>query len=185
MNTITPAIYTKYNSKIKFGNTQTLQSAMASTNPQPQNTVANNNSDTVKTTILSINDVHGKMTNMERIYSVTKQFDRTVPEGTDSLKLSSGDFILGANFVSNQVANKFMNWVGVKANTLGNHEMDVVPSKLAQLMDEANYKLLAINAHVAKDSPMYGKIGKSIPLKILPSIITKLQQNSYKKKLTD
>ena len=162
MNTITPAIYTKYNSKIKFGNTQTSQSAMASTNPQPQNTAANNNSDTVKTTILSINDVHGKMTNMERIYSVTKQFDRTVPEGTDSLKLSSGDFILGANFVSNQVANKFMNWVGVKANTLGNHEMDVVPSKLAQLMDEANYKLLAINAHVAKDSPMYGKIGKSI-----------------------
>ena len=54
MNTITPAIYTKYNSKIKFGNTQTSQSAMASTNPQPQNTAANNNSDTVKTTILSI-----------------------------------------------------------------------------------------------------------------------------------
>ncbi len=161
MNTITPAFYTKYNSKVKFGNLQTPQVVATPVNPKPDSADADNNG-VVKTSILAINDVHGKMTNMERIYSVSKQFDRTLPKDTDSLKVSSGDFILGANFVSNQVANKFMNWVGVKANTLGNHELDVVPSKLAQLMGEADYKLLAINAHVAKDSPMYGKIGKSL-----------------------
>ena len=116
----------------------------------------------VKASILAINDVHGKMTNMERIYSVSKQFDRTTPADTDKFKLSSGDVILGANYISNQVANKFLNWIGVTENALGNHELDVVPQKLAELMNNANYKLLAINANVAPDSPMAGKIGKSV-----------------------
>ena len=135
------------------------------------NTAASNNtkiqtkeqpSDDVDVSILAINDVHGKMTNMERIYSVSQHFDRTTPENVDKLKLSSGDFILGANFVSNRIANKFLNWIGVSANAVGNHELDVVPAKLAELMNEANYSLLAINATVDKASPMYGKIGKSI-----------------------
>ena len=50
-----------------------------------------------KVSILAINDVHGKMTNMERIYGISKQFDRITPEGNDKLKLASGDIILGAN----------------------------------------------------------------------------------------
>ncbi len=116
----------------------------------------------VKTAIFAINDVHGKMTNMERIYSISKQFDRTTPADTDKLKLSSGDIILGANYTSNQVANKFLNWSGITANALGNHELDVIPQKLAELMNSANYKLLAINATVAPDSPMAGKIEGSV-----------------------
>jgi len=124
--------------------------------------ISEQKSDEVNLSVLAINDVHGKMTNMERIYSVSKHFDRTTPKNTDKLKLSSGDFILGANFVSNRVANKFLNWIGVSANAVGNHELDVVPAKLAELMNEANYSLLAINATVDESSPMYGKIGKSI-----------------------
>ena len=116
----------------------------------------------IKTSILYINDVHGKMTNMERLYSISKQFDRSATSDTAKLKLASGDIILGANYTSNQVANKFLNWVGVSANAVGNHELDVVPKNLSMLMDKANYKLLAINATVDKNSPMYGKIGKSI-----------------------
>ena len=116
----------------------------------------------VKTSILYMNDIHGKMTNMERICSVAKTFDSTPMPGTDKLKLASGDVILGANFISNQVANNFLNWAGVSANALGNHELDVVPKNLAVLMDKANYKLLAVNATVDPSSPMYGKIGKSL-----------------------
>ena len=143
--------YKLYN-RPKFGNTEIQKKS--------ENRI--NSEGATKTSILTINDVHGKMTNMERIYTISKEFSNSVPIGTDALKLSSGDFLLGANFVSNQVANRMLNWVGVKANALGNHEMDVIPEKLAQLMDEANYKLLAINASVNEKSPMYGKIGKSI-----------------------
>ena len=135
--------------------------------PQPQNPTpdlqqVSQSYPPVKTSILYINDVHGKMTNMERIYSISKQFDRTTPADADKLKLASGDIILGANYTSNQVANKFLNWIGVSANALGNHELDVVPKNLSMLMDKANYKLLAINASVDPSSPMFGKIGKSI-----------------------
>lgn len=117
----------------------------------------------VKTSIFYVNDVHGKMTNMERIKSVSDVFDKSPKdENTAKLKLASGDIILGANFISNMVANKFLNWIGVTANALGNHELDVVPSRLAELMNSADYKLLAINASVDSESPMAGRIGKSI-----------------------
>ena len=115
-----------------------------------------------KTSIFYLNDVHGKMTNMERIKTVSDVFDKSPKdENTARLKLASGDIILGANFISNMVASKFLNWIGVSANALGNHELDVVPSRLAELLKNANFKLLAINASVAPTSPMAGKIQKS------------------------
>lgn len=150
--------------QVKAPDNKQLPSNAPANNANTMTPPSNNNLNLqpVKTSILYVNDIHGKMTNMERIYSVAKQFDNTQMPGTNKLKLASGDVILGANFVSNQVANNFLNWIGVSANALGNHEMDVVPKNMARLMDKANYKLLAINATVAPNSPMYGKIGKSI-----------------------
>lgn len=131
--------------------------------PQLQTYNTDSNSDKTNTSILYVNDVHGKMTNMERICSVANAFDDSIDSKTnDKLKLASGDIILGANYTSNRVAANFLNWIGISANALGNHELDVVPSKLAELLNHANYKLLAINATVDEKSPMAGRIGKSI-----------------------
>ncbi len=126
------------------------------------------------TSWLYVNDVHGKMTNMERIYNISQEFDRLpahyltknfFKNSTDKVskfKVSSGDIILGANYTHNKVANQFMNWSGFIASALGNHELDVTnPKKMAELLDNANYKLLAINVAVDKNSPVYGKIDKS------------------------
>ena len=151
-----------YISNVKFGSlSSTPTQAVSQENSIPTTDIQKENGN-VKLSLLVTNDVHGKMTNMERIHSIVRQFDQTVPKGTDSVKLSSGDFILGANFISNLVASKMLNWYGVKGNTLGNHEMDVEPAKLAKLLNDASYQLLAINASVEKSSPMYGKIAKSI-----------------------
>lgn len=160
INGITP-----YNTPKKFQQYSKPNSRPAAEPPASDSVPSSNNNlnlQPVKTSILYMNDIHGKMTNMERICSVTKAFDSMNLPGTDKLKLASGDVILGANFISNQVANNFLNWVGVSANALGNHELDVVPKNLAVLMDKANYKLLAVNATVDPSSPMYGKIGKSL-----------------------
>ena len=118
----------------------------------------------IRTSIFYVNDVHGKMTNMERIYSVARQFDNFTPQGQlDKLKLASGDIRLGANHISNIVANKFLDWSGITANALGNHELDIVnPEEISEIMEGSKYKLLAINAEVNSDSPLYGKIGNSI-----------------------
>lgn len=121
-----------------------------------------------------INDVHGKMTNMERIYNISQEFDRLPAKNfakdfytnsTDNVskfKVSSGDIILGANYTSNQVASQFLNWSGFIASALGNHEVDVTnPTNLAKLLNNANYKMLAINVDIDKNSPLNGKIEKS------------------------
>ena len=120
------------------------------------------NTGEVKTSILYINDVHGKMTNMERIYGISKQFDNNKVQNTDKLKLASGDIILGSNLLANKVASHFLNWSGFSANALGNHEMDVQPAKLADLIDKSDCKILAINANVTPNSPMAGRIKNSV-----------------------
>ena len=134
------------------------------TAPQ-QNSVQNNQKSSSKktyTSIFYVNDLHGKMTNMERLYAIAQQFDSFQPSyQTDKLKLASGDIILGANILANKVAHNFMNWAGFTATALGNHELDVVPPKLSEFMQTAKYKLLGANVTVDKGTPMDGKITKS------------------------
>lgn len=115
----------------------------------------------VDVNIFYIADLHGKMTNMERIGAMSKQFDA---EKTNSakLKLASGDILLGSNPMTNKVANHFLNWIGVTANALGNHELDATPQAFASTLAEAKYKLLAINTTVDPKSPMSGKIQPSM-----------------------
>jgi len=140
----------------------------------PKYTQTISNPKTTHTSWLYMNDVHGKMTNMERIYSISQKFDRIpaaklIPNfftnSTDNVskfKVSSGDIILGANYTHNKVANQFMNWIGVVASALGNHELDITnPANMAKLLDNANYKTLAINVEVDNKSPLAGKIQKS------------------------
>ena len=122
-----------------------------------------------------VNDVHGKMTNMERIYNMTKEFDATPAAkiapafwnkntgDVSKFKVASGDIILGANYIHNQVANKFLDWSGFIASALGNHELDVVePGNLAKLLSDSNYKMLAANVDIKEGSPLVGKIQKSM-----------------------
>ena len=144
----------------KFNNSYYLSFGKAGGNGI-NNSPKTKDNEPAKLSALVINDVHGKMTNMERLYGISKQFDRMTPDDTDTVKLASGDIMLGANYSTNQVASNFLNLSGITACALGNHELDVIPEKLAQLMNNASYKLLAINAEVDPNSPMYGKISKS------------------------
>lgn len=129
----------------------------------------------IHTSWLYVNDVHGKMTNMERIYNISKEFDKSNSKEITSFysnvsqndiakfKVSSGDIILGANFTHNQVANQFMNWSGFIASALGNHELDIVdPGNFAKLLENSKYKMLASNVEIDKNSPLNGRIQKSM-----------------------
>lgn len=64
--------------------------------------------------------------------------------------------------MTNQVASDFLNWIGVTANALGNHELDATPAAFSKTLQNANYSLLAVNTEVNPQSEMYGKIKKSI-----------------------
>ena len=122
-----------------------------------------------------INDVHGKMTKMERIYTMAQEFDATSPtqrwnffqnttdDEIEKFKVSSGDIFIGANRNNNKVASQFLNWSGFVASALGNHEMDVTePGDLSELINNSGCKMLALNVDVKPESPLNGRFQKSI-----------------------
>ena len=122
-----------------------------------------------------INDVHGKMTKMERIYTMAQEFDATSPtqrwnffqnttdDKIEKFKVSSGDIFIGANRNNNKVASQFLNWSGFVASALGNHEMDVTePGDLSELINNSGCKMLALNVDVKPESPLNGRFQKSI-----------------------
>ena len=133
-----------------------------------------NDSDLSHTSWFYINDLHGKMTKMERIYNMVQQFDRNDASKTDffrnttndkvaKFKVSSGDISIGSNPNNNKVAYKFLDWCKFDATELGNHEMDVVePGDLAALIDGTQCKMLALNVKTSPDSPLNGRFKKSI-----------------------
>ena len=114
-----------------------------------------------ETSIFYLNDLHGKLNNMERIGSISKQFDEK-ETNADKLKLASGDILLGSNLLKNKASANFLNWIGVTGNALGNHEMDCTPADLSKALKGTNFNLLAINAVVSPTSPIYGKIQPSM-----------------------
>ena len=145
----------------------------------PQETIsvykpAENTPKLTHTSWFYINDVHGKMTNMERIYNISKEFDST-PSTTMSpqfftnstevskFKVSSGDVILGEEVIPNTVASQFLNWSGFIASALGNHELDITkPETFSKLLEESSYKMLAVNVDVDPNSLLADKIHKSM-----------------------
>lgn len=118
------------------------------------------NNNVVNADIFYVADIHGKMTNMERIASISNQFD-TYESGNAKLKLASGDIILGSNPLTNKAVSSFLNWIGVSSNAVGNHELDQTPEALSKILSEAKYKLVAANLTVKPTSPMANKILKS------------------------
>ncbi len=133
-----------------------------------------NDSDLSHTSWFYINDLHGKMTKMERIYNMVQQFDRkdaskidffrnTTNNKVAKFKVSSGDISIGCNPNNNKVAYKFLDWCGFDATELGNHEMDVAePGDLASLIDNTNCKMLALNVKADENSPLANKFKKSV-----------------------
>ena len=133
-----------------------------------------NDSDLSHTSWFYINDLHGKMTKMERIYNMVQQFDsndaskidffkNTTNNKVAKFKVSSGDISIGCNPNNNKVAYKFLDWCGFDATELGNHEMDVAePGDLASLIDNTNCKMLALNVKADENSPLANKFKKSV-----------------------
>ena len=139
---------------------------------QETNNAKSNASDAIHTSWFYVNDIHGKMTKMERIVGMAQEFDSTpassygfFENGDDviKMKVSSGDISIGANFLNNTVAYKFLDWCKFHATQLGNHEMDIVePDDFAGLLKNTKCKMLALNVEVDKNSPLYGRFEKSI-----------------------
>lgn len=117
---------------------------------------------TVKTSILYMNDFHGKLPNLERLYTASQAFD-TFETSADKLKLSSGDDSLGEDPKTSKVVSKLLDMIGVQVRQNGNHEFDVPPKSHAEFAQNAKHKELgAVNIHIKDDSPMKNTVSSSV-----------------------
>lgn len=111
--------------------------------------------------IMYINDVHGKMSNMEKITTASMQYDSFIPEGISKMKFSAGDTMLGANVKVNTAASMFLNANNFLATVVGNHEVDQNVADFLTATKDATYKILGSNAKFDNEHQLGNKIIQS------------------------
>ena len=114
--------------------------------PQVPVTAQTQTPKTTKTSIFYVNDLHGQIPKMQRLFSAAQHVDYIGKQkGADVLKFSSGDTFIGEDVKRNTVASTFLSMSGIDAETLGNHEFDITASKCRELLRDSKTKLLGMN----------------------------------------
>lgn len=117
------------------------------------------------TDIFYVNDIHGRIGNMSRIYSAKELFDNnTQNTSSDKLVLSAGDISAGSDPKIVKASNTYMNAMGIDATADGNHEYDANPDAIADAKKGAKFKSLGMNLQIPKGNPLDGVIEKSFVL---------------------
>ena len=134
-------------------------------NPNAQNankTAQNAKTNKAKLSLFFINDMHGHIDNMTNILGASKQFDKDAKaKGADTLKLSAGDNYTGGDVQRNNLMVKFLDFIGIEASAVGNHEFDATATKFYDVKKDTKTKFLAANANVPSGSKFYDNIEKS------------------------
>lgn len=116
----------------------------------------------IKTSIFYINDFHGKSLNMERAMSASNSFDvNNNNSDVDTLKLSSGDIMVGEDVNINKAAILFQNFIGINASAVGNHEHDI-QGNADKVLKYVKYNLLSNNVKINPRNPWSGYTKASV-----------------------
>ncbi len=133
---------------------------------------------TTRTSIFYINDLHGQIPKMERLVSASEHASILAGKnGSDILKLCSGDTFIGSDEKRNLAAARFLNLAGIDAQAPGNHDFDITASICGKLLKNSKAKILGMNmnfpdsnsdlskkvmrsfVHVSENGEKYGLIG--------------------------
>lgn len=116
----------------------------------------------INTTIFSVNDIHGKAVNMERVVSAAYEVDsRYNKKDNDLLNLSSGDIAIGESVETNKTAVMFQNIIKTNASVLGNHEYDI-QDKIGEILEKVKYDLIASNIRIHPRNPLSKNVKSSV-----------------------
>ncbi len=112
---------------------------------------SNPNSST-KTTIFYQNDFHRQLPKMARAVTASEQVEvATNQNGSDLLRVCSGDLLLGSDEKTNAVASQYLNLAELDALALGNHEFDITASICGKLLKNSKTKVLGMNLNFPHD----------------------------------
>lgn len=166
--------FPKINFKANTGATSPIaehsQTQSQGINPQPSQDTFEKNKSPQKTNqsttnIFYVNDIHGRIGNMARIYSAKELFDNNNKDTqADKLVLSAGDISAGSDPKIVKASNTYMNALGIDATADGNHEYDANPDEIAVAKKDAKFKSLGMNLEIPKGNPLDGVIQKSFVL---------------------
>ena len=99
-----------------------------------------------KTSIFYVNDIHGKIPKMQRLFSAAQHTELLAKQnGADILKFSSGDTFIGEDVNRYTIASTFLNMANIDAETLGNHEFDFGMSQMRHLTDLLDAPVVSAN----------------------------------------
>ena len=108
--------------------------------------------------IFYINDVHAQVPRMQQLASAANEHDVYVKStNQDSLKLASGDILLGKNETVNNIAVRFLALIGLNALALGNHEFDNNADNLYEAIKNAPFKVLGMNLNFPENDQKLSK----------------------------
>ena len=103
-------------------------------------------SNPIRTNIFYVNDVHGQVSNMERLATAASMFDKASKgSGVDTFKVSAGDVMLGEDVPTINTAVNFLNLTGINLSTMGNHEMDKGFNAFKKNIEKAKTLFLGTN----------------------------------------
>lgn len=129
----------------------------------PFQTIQTQKTNKAKLSMFFINDTHGHIDNMTNILGASKQFDKEVQnKGADAIKISAGDNYAGSDTKRNNLMIKFLEYIGVQASAVGNHEYDASTSTLCDIAKNSKIKFLAANVILPQGSSFYNNIQKSV-----------------------
>lgn len=120
----------------------------------------------VTQSIFYVNDIHGQVPKMEQITTASFQYDDIYGgnENIDSFKFSAGDICIGSDKGVNRTSVNFLDLNEIEATAVGNHEYDMSASVLSDIMKNTKTRMVASNAYIPKNHPLYRQTVKSVIL---------------------
>ena len=121
-------------------------------------------------TLIHVNDNHRIVKNLFRFKTAFDQISNRVKTlGNDIIKVHSGDYNIGQDEKKFKLQVELNNKLGIQYAVLGNHEFDIGSvDKLADLLEETQFKTLITNLVVPKDSELKDLIKSN---KLVKSVI--------------
>ncbi len=113
---------------------------------------------TTKLKLFYSNDWHGQTDNLGGVLSGSLYFDSATKGGNfDTLKLIAGDSWSGGNTKKNNLILNLMNYMGIDASTIGNHELDNGSKNLKNaIKNSKNTKFVSSNLKTTQGNNIDG-----------------------------
>lgn len=135
----------------------------------------NNSFKSNKTTIIYVNDLHGQLTNAEKLQTGWDSFSKNSKQH-DIIRVSAGDMFIGAERPKNNFIAQYLNELKLDAAVLGNHALDMGTKQLSETLKKTFFKFVGTNIDTSKACELNNNIKNN---KIVKSTIIEKNGNKY------